>query len=156
VSAAPEIHYTRSADGTNLAYQLSGEGALGLVFLHVAYPIDLLSEDPGFVRLRRRLDTFSRSVWFDSRGNGASEGDFQDTQRQEIFDADLIAVLDAVGFQRSAVVAEGWPGLSAIRFSVTHPERVSSLVLINSYAHGVQDKDYPWAFSPRTLNGTSR
>jgi pimeloyl-ACP methyl ester carboxylesterase len=151
VAAAPEIHYTRAADGTNLAYQLSGEGPLDLVFLHVAYPIDLLSEDPGFVRLRRRLDTFSRSVWFDSRGNGASEGDFQDTQRQEIFDADLIAVLDAVGFERPAVVAEGWPGLSAIRFSVTHHERVSSLVLINSYAHGVQENDYPWGVPPEAI-----
>jgi hypothetical protein len=27
---APETHYTRSADGTNLAYQLSGHGPLAL------------------------------------------------------------------------------------------------------------------------------
>jgi len=26
VTAAPETHYTRSADGTNLAYQVSGDG----------------------------------------------------------------------------------------------------------------------------------
>ena len=151
MAVAPEIRYTRSADGTNLAYQLSREGPLDLVFLHVAYPIDLLSEDPGFVRLRRRLGTFSRSVWFDARGNGASEGDFQDALRHEIFDADLIAVLNAVGFERPAVVAEGWPGLSAIRFSVTHPDLVSSLVLINSYAHGLQESDYPWGAPPETI-----
>jgi hypothetical protein len=59
VTEAPEAHYTRSADGTNLAYQVSGEGPLDLVFLHFAYPIDLLSEDPGFVRLRRRLGSFA-------------------------------------------------------------------------------------------------
>lgn len=105
----------------------------------------------GRFKNRGQLGIFSRCVWFDARGNGASEGDFQDAQRQEIFDADLIAVLDAVGFERPAVVAEGWPGLSAIRFSVTHPERVSSLVLINSYAHGMQENDYPWGVPPEAI-----
>ena len=41
-----------------------------LVFTHgTGIPIDLLSEDAGFIRLRRRLDTFSRTVWC---GHGAS------------------------------------------------------------------------------------
>jgi hypothetical protein len=57
---APETHYTHSVDGTNLAYELAGEGPLGMLFLHLgAIPIDLLSEDPGFIRLRKRLATFS-------------------------------------------------------------------------------------------------
>ena len=33
-------------------------------------------------------------------------------------------------------------GLSAIHFLATHPERVSALVLVNSYAHYVRDVDY--------------
>jgi hypothetical protein len=54
VTTAPETHYARSVDGTNLAYQVSGDGPLDLVFVHgFAIPIDLLPEDPGFVRLRR-------------------------------------------------------------------------------------------------------
>jgi class 3 adenylate cyclase len=154
VTAAPQIQYARSADGTNIAYEVSGDGALDLVFLHVAYPIDLLSEDPGFDRLRRRLARFSRSVWFDARGNGASEGDFQDGLRDEIADADLVAVLDAVGFDRPAIVAEGYPGLRAIRFSVAHPRRVDSLVLINSYAHYVQRQGYPWGIPPAMIEPT--
>jgi class 3 adenylate cyclase len=154
VAAVPETHYARSADGTNLAYQVSGDGPLDLVFLHVAYPIDLLAEDPGFVRLRRRLATFTRSVWFDARGNGASEGDFRDTQRREIFDADIIAVIDAAGFPRPAIVAEGFPGLGAIRFSISQPERVGSLVLINSYAHYLRGEDYPWGISPKDIEAT--
>ena len=32
---APETHYTRPADGTNLAYQVSGDGPLDLVFRRV-------------------------------------------------------------------------------------------------------------------------
>lgn len=153
MSAASETQYTRSADGTNLAYQVTGDWPLDLVFLHVAYPIDLLSEDPGFDRLRRRLATFSRTVWFDARGNGASEGDALDAQRQEVFDADLIAILNAAGSERAALVSEGWPGLRAIRFTVAHPQQVSSLVLINSYASALRDTDYPQGVPPQAVEG---
>ena len=75
VTDVSETGYTRSADGTNLAYQLSGSGPLDLVFVNgFAIPIDLLSDDPGFVRLRNRLDGFSRTVWFDRRGLGRIGG----------------------------------------------------------------------------------
>jgi class 3 adenylate cyclase len=144
VTAAPKTHYTRSADGTNLAYQVSGDGPLDLVFLHAALPIDLLSEDPGFIRVRKRLNTFSRTVWFDRRGVGASEGDLHDSYIGPVFNADLLAVLDAVAFERPALVAQASSGGKAIHFSVTHPERVGALVLINSYAHYVREDDYPW------------
>jgi class 3 adenylate cyclase len=152
VTDAPEAHYTRAADGTNLAYQVSGDGRHDLVFVHTALPIDLLSEDAGFIRLRKRLDTFSRTVWFQSRGVGASEGDARDSNLGEIFDADLTAVLDAAGLQRPALVAEDASGGRAIHFSVAHPERVSALVLVNSYAHYVQKDDYPWGLPPEILD----
>jgi class 3 adenylate cyclase len=150
---APETHYARSADGTNLAYQVSGNGPLDLMFLNAAViPIDLLLDDPGFVRFRRRLSSFSRTVWFDGRGWGASEGDARDSLPGKISDADLAAVLDAVGFDRPALVAEDVAAGRAIHFSGTHPERVSALVLINSYAHYVREGDYPWGVPPASLN----
>ena len=46
VSRSPEIQYTRSADGTNLAYQVGGVGEHDLVFLQGSgIPTDLVSED---------------------------------------------------------------------------------------------------------------
>jgi class 3 adenylate cyclase len=149
----PETHYTRSADGTNLAYQVSGDGPLDLVFLHSGgVPIDALSEDPGFVRVRNRVGTFSRTAWFDGRGFGASEGDARNSHPREISDADLTAVLDAVGFERPALVAGDATGGPAIHFSVTHPERVSALVLLNSYAHYVREEDYLGGVPPERLD----
>jgi class 3 adenylate cyclase len=149
----PETHYARSADGSHLAYQVSGGGPLDLVFLNSpAIPIDLLSEDPGFIRVRKRLDSFGRTLWFDRRGWGASEGDPQDSQQGEIFDGDFAAVLDAVGFDRPALVAEDSSGGRAIHFAVTHPERVSALVLINSFAHYVREDDYPWGIPPEVFD----
>jgi class 3 adenylate cyclase/pimeloyl-ACP methyl ester carboxylesterase len=148
VTDTPETRYTRSADGTNLAYQISGDGPLDLVFLHSsAIPIDLLSEDPGFIRVRKRLDSFGRTMWFDIRGMGASEGDAWDSRAGEIMDADLTALLDAVGFKRPVMVGGILRGPAAIHFAFTQPQRVSALVLFNSYAHYVREDDYPWGFS---------
>ena len=99
MTTAPEIQYIRSADGTNLAYQVSGDGPLEMVLMLGGIPIDLSVEEPGLVRLRKRMTRFSRAVWFDARGRGASEGDPRDAIAEEVFAADIIAVLDAVGFE---------------------------------------------------------
>jgi class 3 adenylate cyclase/pimeloyl-ACP methyl ester carboxylesterase len=153
MTEAPETRYTRSADGTNLAYQVSGGGPFELVFRNAGgIPIDLLSDDPGFVRLRKRLGMFCRAVWFDGRGLGASEGDPGDLTLGSIFDADLTAVLDAVGFHRPALVGEDASCLGAIHFSTTHPDRLSALVLFNGYAHYVREDDYPWGVPPDSLD----
>jgi class 3 adenylate cyclase len=152
MTGAPVTQYTRSADGTNLAYQVSGEGPIDLVFRNAGIPIDLLSEDPGFVRVRKRLDTFSRTVWFDHRGLGASEGDSHGSLSEEIFAADLTAVLDSVGVNRPTLVGEDVSGVQVLKFSVTHPERVSGLVLVNSFAHYVREDDYPWGLRAETLD----
>jgi class 3 adenylate cyclase/pimeloyl-ACP methyl ester carboxylesterase len=154
VTDAPETHYTRSADKTNLAYQVSGDGPLELVFNYASgVPIDALSEDPGFVRVRRRLGTFSRTLWFDARGQGASEGDRRDSIPGDIYDSDLTALLDAVGFERPAMIGGSLRGPTAIRFAVTHPQQVSALVLVNTFAHYVQEDDYPWGISREELEG---
>ena len=84
---------------------MTGDGPLDLVFTHgTGIPIDLLSEDAGFIRFRKRLDTFSRTVWFEDRGMGASDGDPQGALAAEIAIADRIAGLDTVGFERPALV----------------------------------------------------
>jgi class 3 adenylate cyclase len=91
-------------------------------------------DDPGFLRANRRLSTFSRTLWHEYRGLGASEGELRDSAVAEIFDTDLITVLDAAGFEDVALVGEGVCGKSAIHFAATHAERVSALVLLNTFA----------------------
>jgi pimeloyl-ACP methyl ester carboxylesterase len=150
VSDVPEFHYTRSADGTSLAYQVSGSGPLDLVVhCESPHPLELSWDDPGFLRFSRRLGAFSRTVWFQGRGLGASEGDVLDFRR-EVLEADLVAVLDAAGAERPALA--GCPSLLAIPFAVSHRERVSSLVLIDAWAHGVREDDYPWGVPPESLD----
>jgi class 3 adenylate cyclase len=151
VSDVPETRFARSADGTRLAYQVSGEGPLNLVFLREeAMPLDLMWDDPWFLRLSKRLGTFSRTVWIEPRGAGASEGDWLVNARGELFGVDLWAVIDAVvGSEPVALMGWGPSGPMVIEFAVAHPDRVSALVLVNSWAHYVREDDYPWGL-PRT------
>jgi class 3 adenylate cyclase len=153
VSDVVETRYARSADGTNLAYHVSGDGPLDLVIAPgTRISIDLLWDDPGFIRMSKRLGTFSRTVWFEPRGSGASEGDRLDFFVGEVFDADLGAVLDAAGCERVALLGWGAHGGRAILFSITHSERVSGLVLVNTYAHYLREDDYPFGVPPESLN----
>jgi class 3 adenylate cyclase len=153
VSDVPETHYALSADGTSLAYQVSGDGPLDLVStLGTHVPIDLLWDDPGFIRVSKRLGTFSRTIWFEPRGIGASEGDDRDSFVGEVSEADLGAVLDAAGCEQVALVGLGVHGWRAIQFSITHPERVNALVLVNAFAHYVREDDYPFGVPPEHLD----
>jgi class 3 adenylate cyclase len=151
VSDVPETRFTHAPDGVRLAYQVSGEGPLDLVFLRdEAMPLDLMWDDPYFVRLSKRLGVFSRTVWNEQRGVGASGGDYRafvtsrDADVLALLDADVLALLDAaVGSEPVAVVGWGGAGGRVIEFSVKYPERVSALVLVNSWAHYVREDDYP-------------
>ena len=135
--------YATAPDGVSLAYQVIGEGPLDLVFYPgLALPIDLLWEDPGFAYFAKRLGRFSRTVWPEGRGIGASGGDFANPAQEDPLG--LTSMLDGVGCDEVVLVAHGSAGPVAIRYAVAHPERVTSLVLIDSHAYYVRDDDYPW------------
>ena len=118
-----------------------------------AIPVDLMWDDPWFQRLSKRLGTFSRTVWFEARGIGASGGDYRTLVTGEHHDADVLAVLAAaVGSEPVALAGWGSAGVPAIEFAATHPERVSALVVVNSYAHYVREDDYPWGLPRASLD----
>jgi class 3 adenylate cyclase len=61
---------------------------------------------------------------------------------------EIAAVVDATGAEDVAVVAVGYAGGAAISYAVGNPERVSSLVLVNSFAFYGQDDDFPLGLRP--------
>jgi len=76
VDERPITRYATAPDGVSIAYQVTGDGPLDLVFIAgLAIPIDLMLDEPSFVRLAKRLGNFSRTVWSDPRGLGSSGGD---------------------------------------------------------------------------------
>jgi pimeloyl-ACP methyl ester carboxylesterase len=130
VDEQPVTRYAKAPDGVSIAYQVTGDGPFNVVFPPgLPLPIDVLWEDPSFVRFARSLGGFSRTVWRELRGVGASGGDVEDLRDDDILCGDLTAVLDAVGCERVVLVGFGFGGPTAIRYAVLRPERVSALVL---------------------------
>jgi class 3 adenylate cyclase len=60
---------------------------------------------------------------------------------------DALAVLDAVGSERVAVLGANDGGLMAALFAATHPDRSSALILGSAWARTVRAPDYPWGLA---------
>jgi class 3 adenylate cyclase len=81
-------------------------------------------------------------VWFDPRGTGASDRIHHEEGRliESVVD-DMIAVLDAVGCERAALLGLGVP--IPLLFAATHPDRTEALVLADATARVRSAEDYP-------------
>src|SRR3954452_18710899 len=138
-----ETHYAQSADGSNIAYQVHGEGPSNLVFVSgFVSHAERFWEEPATAGFLRRLASFSRLVTYDKRGQGLSDSPGRPPTLEESMDA-LKAVMDAADCERAAIfgISEGGP-LSSL-FAATHPERVSSLGLYGTYARLTEAPGYP-------------
>jgi class 3 adenylate cyclase len=117
-------------------------------------PLELLLDEPGFQRTFTRLASFCRLITLEVRGFGGSEGDPRSAPG-DVGDADLLAVMDAVGAERGVLVGWSAGGPDMIHLAVTHPERVEALILIDSFAHYVREEDYAWGYPREHLDSVA-
>ena len=120
-----------------IAYQSVGSGPVPvLVVKPSAFPLDLMWDEPAFVRFLEGLASFSRSIWFDSRGTGASDATEElEGRLAEGVMTDMIAVLDELGVERAVVLGlNPSTAQTVFMFAATHPERTDRLVLLNPSA----------------------
>jgi pimeloyl-ACP methyl ester carboxylesterase len=92
-----------------------------------------------FERVLPELPASIRAVAFTQRGHGAASRP-KSGYRVEDFARDLLDVLDALGIERSALVASSSAGFTARLVAARHPERVLGLVLIGA----------PWSLHERS------
>jgi class 3 adenylate cyclase len=140
----PTTHYAKSGN-THIAYQVIGDHPIDLVlipewFSHVEAQWDVAP----LARTLRRLGSFSRLIMFDKGGSGLSDPvPLTELPSLEVWIEEVQAVMDAVGSERAALLGDGGGGPMAITFAATHPERVTALVLVNSFARIARCSDYP-------------
>jgi len=153
VTESPETRYAKTADGVHIAFQVEGRAALDLLFVpqgggHVELDLEL----PAFSRVFSRLASFSRLIRYNPQGYGLSDPvSLSELPSLEEQASEILTVLDAVGSQRAALVANGAAGLLAIFFAASYPNRTSFLVLVGCYARLARAPDYPFGVPNEVL-----
>ncbi|HSZ13449.1 MAG TPA: adenylate/guanylate cyclase domain-containing protein [Solirubrobacteraceae bacterium] len=143
---APTTRYTRSGDAS-IAYQVVGDGPLDLLFVAGwLTQLEQLWEAPANRRFLERLTTFGRLIMFDSRGTGMSERVLE-TYSLEQEARDALAVLDAAGSERAALVTYAQGGLVGAMLAADHPERIGALIMYASISRTSWAPDYDWGMT---------
>jgi len=145
-SALPETRYTKSGD-YNIAFQVVGEGDLDLLWIPgFVSNVELAWDEPLLAGYLNRLARFSRLILFDKRGTGLSDRVPRNElpTLEERMD-DVLAVLEAAGSERAAVLGHSEGGSLAVLYAATYPERVLALATTGIFAKRRWSPDYPWA-----------
>jgi class 3 adenylate cyclase/pimeloyl-ACP methyl ester carboxylesterase len=141
--AGVRTQYARSGDA-DIAYRVYGEGPTDVVLVYDwGSHIEAVAEQPLFDEFVQSLARFARVLWFDMGGIGMSRSVVGGISPVESWVHDLTGVMDAVGSSEAAVVAQGQAVQMAVVAAATHPERVTSLVLLNGFARFARADDYP-------------
>jgi class 3 adenylate cyclase len=132
---SPQTRYVQRGE-VNIAYQVVGEGGPALIIVpgFISH-LDLQWMDPGYSRFLERLASFTRLILYDKPGTGLSDP-IPNVPTLEERIADIKAVLDAVGVERTALLGFSEGGPVCALFATTWPDRTSALVLYGTYAHG--------------------
>lgn len=124
-----------------------GEGDLDLLWIPgFVSNVELAWEEPMLARYLNRLARFSRLIIFDKRGTGLSDR----VPRSELPTLeermdDVLAVLEAAGSERAAVLGHSEGGSLAVLYAASYPERVVALATTGIFAKRRWSPDYPWA-----------
>ncbi len=138
------IRFTNSADGTSLAYAISGAGPRIMRAGHFLTHLEKDWSSPVWGPYLDALSAGHTLVRYDQRGTGLSDPALTDTS-VEAYAADLLAVADAAGLERFPLIASSQGVPISIYFAARYPDRVSRLVLFGGFAQGRAKRDHTYA-----------
>jgi len=128
--AEPQIQYCTTADGVSIAFEVSGRGP-PIVSVGMTTIRSLAATGP------RPLAEDFTLVGYDRRGSGLSQREPADFSLEARL-LDLEAVIDRTQSARFALRGMLNGGLTAIAFAAQHPDRLTGLILFNTYASGAR------------------
>jgi len=122
--APPRSRKFRTQGGPNIHVLDWGGQGPPAVLLHGG---SLTARTWDYVAIALRADF--RLIALDMRGHGAS--DWADDYSIEIHAADLVAVINGLGIERTRLVGMSFGGMVACEFALRHPDRTESLALVD-------------------------
>jgi class 3 adenylate cyclase len=141
---APATQYA-VRDGTHIGFQVWGSGPVDLLEFNsgLMISIDETVDEPNWLRYTERIADFSRLIRFDTGGLGLSDPLPTGTDPSiEGWGRDALAVMDAAGCSAAAILAPTGGTMPALWLAATHPERVTSLTIVNGTARVGWDQGY--------------
>lgn len=138
-------------EGVHLAYRVVGDGDTDIVWVPGwVWDIEASLDVPGVGVFLDELAGLGRLIMFDKRGTGQSdrvqEGHYPSFEERV---GDLLAVMDAAGSDRAALVGFSEGGAQALLAAAQHPGRVTSVVSIGGWARLIAPPDDPGIGIPR-------
>ena len=131
-----EVRFTHAASGARIAWARSGHGPpllrAGHWMTNIEYDSVSALFQPWLERLGRGL-TVHR---FDERGCGLSGLDAVPPGLESSVE-EIGAVIDAAGLPRTALLGVSGGAAPAIAYAARHPDRISHLVLLGGFSHGL-------------------
>ncbi len=128
-----QIRFCTSSDGTRIAYATVGQGPPVIRIRPWFTHLEFEWENPISRSEIDRLSARHLLIRHDGRGMGLSDRQVSDYS-PEAHVRDLEAVVDALGLERLALYGHSQGGATAITYAVRHPQRVSHLILVGSFA----------------------
>ncbi len=132
----PRIQYVSTPDAVSIAYWALGEG-ITLMMPPPAMPFSHIEHEwriPEWRHWYEHLSQQCRVVRYDGRGSGLSDRISADGSLETQL-TDLEAVMDAAGAEQVALFGCFYTGPLCIAYALRHPERVSHLILWNSFSN---------------------
>jgi class 3 adenylate cyclase len=150
----PQTRYARSGD-VYIGYQVFGDGPFDLVVAPGALSnIEYGWELESWREYYGAFASFARVLLFDKRGTGISDPVVGAPSLEERMD-DVRAVMDAVSWERAALMGASDGAAMVVLFAATYPERTAALVLNNPMVRGAWAPDYPWGTREEDLPPSS-
>jgi pimeloyl-ACP methyl ester carboxylesterase len=141
VGSMIEIWFALNCTAYHLAYARTGAGYPFVKAANWLNHLDFEWDSPMWRHWLRTLGEHHTVIRYDERGNGLSDWNVEDMSHGA-WVHDLETVVDASGVEKFALMGISQGGPVAITYAVRHPERVSHLILCNSYARGWNHRGY--------------
>ncbi len=134
-----EIQYCTATDGTRIALTIVGGGS-GFPLIYAPSPPFSSVQEPWALWELVLTDTETQPTlgnrpvcYFDFRGSGLSERDAEDFSPEALL-SDLEAVAERTGWPKFSLHGRGMSGPIAVLYATKFPEKVTRLILQDTYA----------------------
>ncbi|MGI9016725.1 MAG: adenylate/guanylate cyclase domain-containing protein [Euzebya sp.] len=139
------IRYAKNGD-VHLAYRTVGEGESDVLWIPGWFgDIEEVWHVPGFAEFLEELAGLGRLILFDKRGTGQSDRvpEHQYASSWEERVGDVMAVMDAVGSARAALIGASEGGTQALLTAAREPDRVTAVVSIAGWVRMLATEQDP-------------